>query len=130
MKRKKKRGGRVTRFLVRTEFTRRNRDTEDVEDGDDDDDDDNSWQGPLSTAAKPNESEMALGSPECGGRTAFGGRRGDEVVAEEKEEDAAKFANATNKDGWCAKLSPREVEKEGTAGYPCPTRDRERVISD
>ena len=63
-----------------------------------DDDDDNSWQGPLSTAAKPNESEMALGSPECGGRTAFRGRRGDEVVAEEREEDVAKFAEATNKD--------------------------------
>ena len=91
--------GEVTRFLVRT-VTRQNGGTENVEDGDDDDDDDdNSSQGPLSTAAKPNESEMALGSPESGGRTAFGGRRGDEVVAEEKEEDAAKFANELKKDG-------------------------------
>lgn len=80
-------------------------------DDDGDDDDDNSWQGPLSTAAKPNESEMALGSPECGGRTAFGGRRGDEVVAEEREEDAAKFADATDKDGKFTRTeSARERE--------------------
>lgn len=91
----------------KTEATRH----EERVDDDGDDDDDNSWQGPLSTAAKPNESEMALGSPECGGRTAFGGRRGDEVVAEEREEDAAKFADATDKDGKFTRTeSARERE--------------------